>query len=204
MAASASSETHLPAGDNTTPAVGVAVENLSKKFGAFEVLKGVTFSVAPGEIFVLMGPSGSGKSVLLKHVVGLEQPTAGRVTVDGRETRVNFWDLAGGAEYADVRNEMYKDAQGVMLVYDVGNARSFQALDGWLREAAKFGAKDLVTVVCANKVDAGKRAVSEAEGRKWATSRGFAYFETSASTGQNVTPMFEQLFADIVLLRAPK
>ena len=66
-----------------TPAVAVAVESLSKNFGPHQVLKGVSFSVAPGEIFVLMGPSGSGKSVLLKHVVGLELPTSGRVTVDG-------------------------------------------------------------------------------------------------------------------------
>jgi phospholipid/cholesterol/gamma-HCH transport system ATP-binding protein len=67
------------------PAVGVNIENLSKSFGAFEVLKDISFSVEPGEIFVLMGPSGSGKSVLLKHLVGLEYPTAGRVTVDGRD-----------------------------------------------------------------------------------------------------------------------
>lgn len=66
-----------------THAVGLKVEDLSKSFGKFEVLKGISFEVKPGEIFVLMGPSGSGKSVLLKHVVGLELPTAGRVTIDG-------------------------------------------------------------------------------------------------------------------------
>jgi phospholipid/cholesterol/gamma-HCH transport system ATP-binding protein len=68
-----------------SPAVGVTVENLSKQFGTFEVLKNITFSVKPGEIFVLMGPSGSGKSVLLKHIVGLELPTSGKVTVDRRD-----------------------------------------------------------------------------------------------------------------------
>jgi phospholipid/cholesterol/gamma-HCH transport system ATP-binding protein len=68
-----------------TPAVGVKIENLSKTFGRLEVLKHVNFTVEPGEIFVLMGPSGSGKSVLLKHVVGLESPTSGRVMVDGQD-----------------------------------------------------------------------------------------------------------------------
>jgi len=66
-----------------TPAVGVQVEGLSKSFGNVAVLKEISFNVEPGEIFVLMGPSGSGKSVLLKHIVGLELPTAGRVLVDG-------------------------------------------------------------------------------------------------------------------------
>lgn len=72
-----------PVAPEQTKAVGVAVENLTKDFGPMHVLKDVTFSVEPGEIFVLMGPSGSGKSVLLKHIVGLELPTSGRVMVDG-------------------------------------------------------------------------------------------------------------------------
>ena len=81
----ACSPTRNPFTDAETAAVGVSIEGLSKSFGRFEVLKNITFSVAPGEIFVLMGPSGSGKSVLLKHIVGLEKPSAGRVTVAGRD-----------------------------------------------------------------------------------------------------------------------
>lgn len=77
--------TRNPFTDAETAAVGVSIEGLSKNFGRSEVLKNVTFSVAPGEIFVLMGPSGSGKSVLLKHIVGLEKPSAGRVTLAGRD-----------------------------------------------------------------------------------------------------------------------
>lgn len=80
-----SSATRNPFTHDETPAVSVSVENLSKSFGRLEVLKGVTFNVSSGEIFVLMGPSGSGKSVLLKHIVGLEFPNAGRVTIDGRD-----------------------------------------------------------------------------------------------------------------------
>jgi phospholipid/cholesterol/gamma-HCH transport system ATP-binding protein len=74
-----------PFTDTETQAVGISFEGLSKRFGSFEVLRNITFAVEPGEIFVLMGPSGSGKSVLLKHVVGLELPTSGRVTIDGRD-----------------------------------------------------------------------------------------------------------------------
>jgi phospholipid/cholesterol/gamma-HCH transport system ATP-binding protein len=77
--------TRNPFTNAETPAVGVVIEGLSKSFGSLEVLKNVSFSVSPGEIFVLMGPSGSGKSVLLKHIVGLEAPTSGRVLVDGKD-----------------------------------------------------------------------------------------------------------------------
>jgi phospholipid/cholesterol/gamma-HCH transport system ATP-binding protein len=85
MADHSSSPTRNPFTQQETPAVGVEVEHLTKDFGSLHVLKDVSFKVEPGEIFVLMGPSGSGKSVLLKHIVGLEAPTSGRVTVDGHD-----------------------------------------------------------------------------------------------------------------------
>ena len=60
---------------------GVTIEKLSKSFDGVPVLKNISLGVKPGEIFVIMGPSGSGKSVLLKHIAGLEQPTSGRVLI---------------------------------------------------------------------------------------------------------------------------
>jgi len=56
---------------------GVTVSHLTKVFGPVTVLHDVSLEVRPGEIYCIMGPSGSGKSVLLKHIAGLEVPTAG-------------------------------------------------------------------------------------------------------------------------------
>ncbi len=81
----ACSPTRNPFTAQETPAVGVAIEGLSKSFGPRLVLDNITLSVEPGEIFVLMGPSGSGKSVLLRHIVGLEAPSAGRVTINRQD-----------------------------------------------------------------------------------------------------------------------
>jgi len=77
--------TRNPFAAKESPAVGVSIESLTKKFGKTVVLKDVSIKIEPGEIFVLMGPSGSGKSVLLKHIVGLETPTSGRVIVDSQD-----------------------------------------------------------------------------------------------------------------------
>jgi phospholipid/cholesterol/gamma-HCH transport system ATP-binding protein len=60
---------------------GVTVSHLTKKFGNVTVLHDINLDVRPGEIFVIMGPSGSGKSVLLKHIAGLEKPTSGEVRI---------------------------------------------------------------------------------------------------------------------------
>ena len=63
--------------------VGLGVRGLRKSFGGQEVIRGIDFEVRPGEIFVIMGPSGSGKSVLLKHLIGLEAPDAGEILING-------------------------------------------------------------------------------------------------------------------------
>ena len=67
------------------PAVGIEVRDLHKSYGSQEVLKGVSLEVKPGEIFALMGPSGSGKSVLLKHLIGLERADRGEVLIGDRD-----------------------------------------------------------------------------------------------------------------------
>ena len=61
----------------------IEVRNLSKSFGAHEVLEDVSFSIARGESVVIIGRSGGGKSVLLKHLIALLKPDAGEVLING-------------------------------------------------------------------------------------------------------------------------
>jgi len=68
---------------NHDSGVSLLVRGLRKSFGELEALKGIDFEVQPGEIFVIMGPSGSGKSVLLKHLIGLEPPDEGEILING-------------------------------------------------------------------------------------------------------------------------
>ena len=67
----------------TSQNLHVEVRGLRKSFNGQEVLKGISFEVRAGEIFVIMGPSGSGKSVLLKHIIGLEEPDSGQIFING-------------------------------------------------------------------------------------------------------------------------
>src|SRR5438045_9783584 len=69
----------------STPQQGVrvTVRGLRRSFDGHPVLKGLNFEVQRGEVFVVMGPSGSGKSVLLKHIIGLETPDAGEILIEG-------------------------------------------------------------------------------------------------------------------------
>src|SRR3954466_7377993 len=60
-------------------------KNLKKSFGPKSVLKGVSFDVRDGEVFFIIGASGVGKSVLIKHLVGLLYPDKGEIWLDGEE-----------------------------------------------------------------------------------------------------------------------
>jgi len=71
----------------------ITVEGLTKSFGAQRVLRGVDLEVPDASITVIIGRSGGGKSVFLKHLLGLVRPDGGRVVVDG----VDVTTLRGGA-----------------------------------------------------------------------------------------------------------
>jgi phospholipid/cholesterol/gamma-HCH transport system ATP-binding protein len=61
----------------------IQLTNLHKSFGAQKVLNGLNLAIPDGQITAIIGPSGEGKSVLLRHIIGLMQPDDGQVTVDG-------------------------------------------------------------------------------------------------------------------------
>jgi len=68
----------------------IRAEDLHKSFGGKVVLDGISFSVGNGESLVIVGPSGTGKSVLLKHLIGLIRPDSGKVFVAGED----LWALS--------------------------------------------------------------------------------------------------------------
>jgi phospholipid/cholesterol/gamma-HCH transport system ATP-binding protein len=73
----------------------IELRKIHKRFGAQVVLDGVDFDVREGETVALLGPSGTGKSVLLKHIIGLIRPDSGTVIVDDKEVgRLKRRDLA--------------------------------------------------------------------------------------------------------------
>jgi DnaJ family protein C protein 27 len=179
-----------------------------------------TRSRKPLRIKILsLGDSESGKSCIIKRycekrfvakylqTIGIDYGVT-KVIVRDREVKVNIFDLSGHPLFYEVRNEFYKDTQGIILVFDVTNKTSFDSLDNWFNEI-KTELKDqvpnqanplenIVNILCGNKIDKGKRVVEEMDAKLWAANKGFHYFEVSANTGSGVNEMFETLFREIV------
>ncbi|NXA16706.1 DJC27 protein, partial [Sapayoa aenigma] len=141
---------------------------------------------------ISMGNAEVGKSCIIKRYCEKRFVSKYLATI-GIDYGVTNGELFPGSRcHSQVRNEFYKDTQGVILVYDVGSKESFEALDSWLaemkQELGSHGNMENVVVV----VDAARcRQVEESEGRLWAQSRGFLFFETSAQTGEGIADMFQ-------------
>ena len=103
----------------------IEITNLFKSFGSLQVLSGVNLTVEKGESMTVIGGSGSGKSVLIKHIIGLLFPDRGQVTVDGQV--LNDLDEEG---LNDVRKKFGMLFQGAAL---------FDSLTVW--ENVGFGLK---------------------------------------------------------------
>jgi phospholipid/cholesterol/gamma-HCH transport system ATP-binding protein len=88
----------------------ISVRDLHVKYGATEILHGVTFDVKRGETLVIMGGSGSGKSTLVRTLIGLEKPSSGHVLIKGKDVAA-----IGEAELDEVRKKIGMSFQGGAL-----------------------------------------------------------------------------------------
>ncbi|MGA4720803.1 ABC transporter ATP-binding protein [Fictibacillus nanhaiensis] len=71
-----------------TPAL--EVENLTKKIKGKQIIKGVSFTLVPGEVFGFLGPNGAGKTTTIRMIVGLISPTSGTIKIGGKNVRTEF------------------------------------------------------------------------------------------------------------------
>jgi phospholipid/cholesterol/gamma-HCH transport system ATP-binding protein len=97
-----------PARDTDTPFI--VLEGVEKAFGSNRVLRGVDLEIRRGEIFTLLGGSGTGKSVMLKHMVGLLKPDAGRIRIEGHDV-----SALGEREWVELRKRIAYVFQGAAL-----------------------------------------------------------------------------------------
>jgi ABC-2 type transport system ATP-binding protein len=89
--------------------VAVGVDRLTKRFGAFTAVDGVTFEVAEGEVFGFLGPNGAGKTTTIKMLAGLLAPTAGRGTVAGYDVATETDAIKRNIGYMSQLFSLYAD-----------------------------------------------------------------------------------------------
>ncbi|XP_050228048.1 ras-related protein RABC2a-like [Mercurialis annua] len=160
---------------------------------------------------VLIGDQGVGKSSLLVSFVSgavTDLPsTIGtdikikQITVGGKRLKLTFWDTAGQERFRTLTSSYYRDAHGIILVYDVTRKQSFTNLANlWIKEVDLYSTNiGCIKMLVGNKVDKeSERAVSREEGMDLAKQLGFLFVESSAKTRENVEKCFDDLALKIL------
>ena len=161
----------------------VTVSGLHKSYGDLEVLKGVDFEVARGEVVAIIGPSGSGKTTMLRCINLLEQPTRGRIVVDGRVVCEQADDgsmrFAEKGEVREIREEIGMVFQRFNLFPHMTALANITEAPRAVKGMSKSDARDLAvelldSVGLANKADAYPLQLSGGQQQRVAIARALA------------------------------
>lgn len=119
----------------------IAVENLSRRYGRFEALKGISFQIDRGEIVGFLGPNGAGKTTTMKILTGFISPTGGRATVDGFDVVGDSLDVRRRLGYLPEAAPIYGEMRVMDYLDFVGRVRG-------LEQAERASAIDRVAEEC--------------------------------------------------------
>lgn len=158
---------------------------------------------------LLLGNTGVGKTSLLLQYTENKflNSLLGTIGIDFRKKTIKFyqktiqlyfWDTAGQEKFRSLTKNYYKDADGVLLVYDVTSQKSFDDLQFWLQESTNINEKkNIPFVIIGNKTDLKNREVDTYIGEDYAKKNGFKYIETSVKLNKNVEKCFEMIVSSI-------
>ncbi|OHT08995.1 small GTP-binding protein [Tritrichomonas foetus] len=160
--------------------------------------------------FIIIGSSGVGKTAILKRLVEdtfteESQSTIGvefdstMITVEDRRVKLQIWDTAGQERFRSIAKAYYRNAVGVILVFDITERKSFDDLSSWLNDVHTLCDPSAVIQLIGNKADlTDQRAVTLTEAEAFASHQHMQYLETSAKAGDNVREAFVRVAGNIV------
>jgi small GTP-binding protein len=160
--------------------------------------------------FIIIGSAGVGKTAILKRLVdnsfseesqstiGVEFDTT-ILTVENRKVKLQIWDTAGQERFRSIARTYYRNAIGVILVFDVADRRSFDELSQWLRDIHSLCDPNAIIQLIGNKADLkARRLITLTEAEAFASHHKLQYLETSARLGENVSEAFVRVVTTIL------
>jgi small GTP-binding protein len=157
-----------------------------------------------------IGESGVGKTCLLlrytdNKFVKTHSITIGvdykckTIKMNNKSVTLKIWDTAGQERFRNMTQQYYKNADGILLVFDLTDRGTFEKLRDWMSQIQNFvNREDLSIILIGNKCEMETKEVTKEEAENMAEEFKIKYFETSAFTGENVGKAFETLICDIL------
>ena len=162
---------------------------------------------------LIIGDSTVGKTSILSRftngtfdsnylaTVGLDNFTKDEI-IDNKTIRIKIWDTAGQERYRSLTKGFFRNADGIMLVYDVTNSDTYDNLKFWLQSIKNNMSGDMgeiPIIIIGNKIDCkDEREVNFQEAENFWKEQGYPYFETSAKTGENIEDTIKFLVKKVI------
>ena len=128
--------------------------------------------------------------------IGIEKTETKMTMKDGNEMKIIIWDTAGQERFHSISTGTIKNAQGIVVTFDVTKQKSFDNVKRWLENIRENNDK-IPIVLFGNKCDlVEKREVKEKEAQEFAKNNNLTYFETSAKSNINVKEGFTKIAED--------
>ncbi|CCM04530.1 uncharacterized protein FIBRA_06711 [Fibroporia radiculosa] len=151
---------------------------------------------------LLIGDSGVGKSCLLLRfaedaftdsylsTIGVDFKIR-TIELEGKMVKLQIWDTAGQERFRTIAAAYYRGAHGIVVVYDVTDAESFDNVKGWLQEIERYASENVKKLLIGNKSDLVERkVVAYGSAKEFADELAIPFIETSAKTSSNVEEAF--------------
>ena len=148
---------------------------------------------------LLLGDSTVGKTCFLLRytddtfldlhmaTIGLDYRLKTMVLDNRKIVKVQLWDTAGQDKFRAITRNYYKGAKGIILIYDVTNAKSYENIKKWINEIKEEISEKVIIILIGNKIDnENERKISKEQGEKLANDYDVPFFEASAKSGQGV------------------
>lgn len=154
---------------------------------------------------LLVGDSGVGKSCLLLRFVEDKFNPSFITTIgidfkirtiesNGKKIKLQVWDTAGQERFRTITTAYYRGAMGIVLIYDVTDARTFENVENWFQTVTQHANEDAQIFLVGNKSDDEEnRQVSKEQGQNLASNLNIPFLEASAKTNANVESIFYEL-----------
>ncbi|KAI5133041.1 Ras-related protein Rab-1A [Nematocida ausubeli] len=170
---------------------------------------------------LVVGSSGVGKTcILLRYTDSIYKETYGttigvdfkmkNITVDDKVVKLQLWDTAGQERFRTITSSYYRNANGILLVFDTTDPESFNDLKGWINEIRNNINSKIVIYILANKIDTGNILVSDEEISSFIekyTSDNLmiiGFSKVSAKTGEGVDHAFREIAQAIMKVSPPE
>lgn len=162
---------------------------------------------------LIIGNSGVGKSSLLErftenqfsedyiYTIGVDFKVRYIQSEEGQRIKIQIWDTAGQERFRTFTNSYFRGAHGVIIVYDMTDWMSFNAVNNWIKDITRFsGEKQLIKILIGNKNDQiDQRVIHWEVAKELAAEYDMTFVEASAKTGSNVEYAFQLITSQILM-----